>query len=214
MRKHIGLILAVAVVIVIAAALHRGRVLGPADPLPTFEPLPSYSADDAQLAAPADAPDAPQEPQEPDGSDDADDSAAGSEDADDGSYGYDEYTLKFYPETTTAELSPKLPDMILPDFTDMEETYPLSFGKDNVGGRRVIAYNTEEYAEAYMTYVNGGVWAIVMKCAFADRASASAEFRDFLTAWVVPVSAEEQPAAEGVVIWKIFTQSPSTKRSA
>jgi hypothetical protein len=84
------------------------------------------------------------------------------------------------------ELAPKMPDILLPEFVDMELTEPISFGKDNVGGKRVIAYNDEEYAEAYMTYVNGGVWTVSMRCAYSEADEIRKEFRTYLTGWVAP----------------------------
>jgi hypothetical protein len=162
MRKRIGLIIAVLAVIVMAAILYSGHVFDPKDPLPTFESLPSFTADDTQLTAPTETTE-----------------ASG-------------YIEEFYAGAKMSELAPKLPDMLLPDFTDMEETYPISFGKDNVGGRRVIAYNGDEYAEAYMTYINGGVWTVQMRCIYSGKDTAVQEFRNFLSDWVIPPDPENQ----------------------
>jgi len=165
MRRRVGLIIAVVVIVVIVFIVYEGNFFAEKEPIPTFEPLSTYLTDDAQFAAPAETDTLTDTP------------------TDTSSYGI---FVKFYADTTASELSPKMPDLILPDFTDFEETYPITFGVENLNGRRVRAYNEQDYAEVYLTSVNGGVWGIYMVCDYHIKDSEVQEFQNYLADWTVP----------------------------
>jgi len=96
------------------------------------------------------------------------------------------YGAKFFEDTTIADLQPKIADIYLPDFTDVEYASPVTFGADTLQGRRVIAYNAKTYVEIYLADVDGGVWAVSLVTPLSEKDTQREVFKTYLSVWTVP----------------------------
>ncbi|MDR2359694.1 MAG: hypothetical protein LBD85_00210 [Oscillospiraceae bacterium] len=84
------------------------------------------------------------------------------------------------PNTTTADLVPRLPEQLLPEYKDAAFTTETFGGAQKRGGRRVIAGNETDAVIAYAYNDGENVQLIYLYCAKEDLEQALEDLKIFL----------------------------------